>query len=202
MKKLSSLILIATLSVGSLFAQKAAVVGTVNMERVLADYAAYQSALERIAGAEQTAQEEIDSFKQKLGLDVVESQIQELQQKSLNPAIADAERQAAAEEAKDLIAANEAKIRQLNDFGQQLQDKTQQARQSALNPYEYKARDAVNSVAKDKNIDLVFPIIPRDVKVQEDDGSETEYSFYAGQVMFASDALEITDAVIAILNAE
>ena len=89
---------------------------------------AYQTALERVEGTEQTAQEEVEAFKEKLGLSEVEGKVQELQQKSQNPAIADEERKLAMEEAQSLINQNEAKIQQLSAFGQQLQQRMQQAR--------------------------------------------------------------------------
>ena len=202
MKKLISLIFVTILSAGSIFAQKAALVATVNMDLVLGGYVAYQTALERVEGTEQTAQEEVEAFKEKLGLLEVEGKVQELQQKSQNPAIADEERKLAMEEAQSLINQNEAKIQQLSAFGQQLQQRMQQARTRALSPFEFKAREAVNTVANDKSVDLVLPIVPRQINTQGEDGTETQYSLLAGQVMYASDALEITDAVIAVLNAE
>ena len=85
MKKLISLIFVTILSAGSIFAQKAAVIATVNMDLVLGGYDAYQTALERVEGSEQTAQEEVEAFKEKLGLLEVEGKVQELQQKSQNP---------------------------------------------------------------------------------------------------------------------
>ena len=202
MNKLISLIFVTILSAGSIFAQKAAVIATVNMDLVLGGYDAYQTALERVEGSEQTAQEEVEAFKEKLGLLEVEGKVQELQQKSQNPAIADEERKSAMEEAQSLINQNEAKIQQLSAFGQQLQQRVQQARTRALSPYEFIAREAVNTVANDKSVDLVLPIVPRQINTQDEDGTETQYSLLAGQVMYASDALEITDAVIAVLNAE
>ena len=89
------------------------------------DYVDYQSALKRVEGAAQTAQEEVDAFKAKLGLDEVEAKVQELQQTAQNPATADIARQNAENEAQKLINENQAKIQQLNAYGTQLQQQNQ-----------------------------------------------------------------------------
>ena len=132
----------------------------------------------------------------------MESKIQELQQKRQNPAIADEERKLAMEEEQSLINQNEAKIQQLRAYGQQLQQRLQQAETTALSPFEFKAREAVNTIANDKSVDLVLPIVPRQIDTKMRMVQRLQYNLLAGQVMYASDALEITDAVIAILNAE
>ena len=202
MKKLISVFLASLFAVSGSFAQKAAVTGTVNMERLMNDYVAYQTAVTRVEGSEQTAKEEVEKLKDKLGLVELESRVQDLRQKASNPAIADEERKSAEVEVQQLLKDNQAKIQQLNAFGQQLQKKNQQARQTALAPFQLKAREAIVAVAKDKAIDLVVPIIPRELKLKDAAGVETEYNFFDGQIFYADDALEITDAVIAVLNAQ
>ncbi len=202
MNKLISLIFISILSAGPISAQKAAIVATVNFELVLGSYVAYQTALERVEGTKQTAVDEIEAYKNELGLTEVESKIQELQQKRQNPAIADEERKLAGQEEQSLLKQNAAKIEQFRAYGQDLQQRLQQAETTALSPLQYKAREAVNTVAKEKSVDLVLPIVPRQIDTIDEDGIETSHSLLAGQVMYASDALDITNAVIAILNAE
>jgi Skp family chaperone for outer membrane proteins len=202
MKKIIAFALVAIIAASTNFAQEASRVGTVNMERLMKDYVDYQSALKRVEGAAQSAQEEVDAFKAKLGLDAVETKVQELQQTAQNPATADMARQAAETEAQQLIADNQAKIQQLNAFGTQLQQKNQQNRNVILNPFQLKMREAIIEVAKDKNFDLVVPINPQKISVPLGDDETQEYNVFMGNVLFADDSIEITDSVIAVLNAE
>ena len=201
MKKTLLLVLATLMAAGSNFAQEASRVGTVNMERLMNDYVEYQSAVKRVEGAAQTAQEEVDAFKAKLGLDVVETKVQELQQTAQNPATADIARQNAESEAQKLINENQAKIQQLNAYGTQLQQQNQQNRNRILNPYQLKIRAAIIEVAKDKGFDLVVPIVPQTISVPVGEESE-EYNVFMGNTLYAADSIEITDSVIAVLNAE
>ena len=201
MKKTLLLVLATLMVAGSNFAQEASRVGTVNMERLMNDYVEYQSAVKRVEGAAQTAQEEVDAFKAKLGLDEVETKVQELQQTAQNPATADIARQNAESEAQKLINENQAKIQQLNAYGTQLQQQNQQNRNRVLNPYQLKIRAAIIEVAKDKGFDLVVPIVPQTISVPVGEESE-EYNVFMGNTLYASDSIEITDSVIAVLNAE
>lgn len=201
MKKTLLLVLATLMVAGSNFAQEASRVGTVNMERLMNDYVEYQSAVKRVEGAAQTAQEEVDAFKAKLGLDEVETKVQELQQTAQNPATADIARQNAESEAQKLINENQAKIQQLNAYGTQLQQQNQQNRNRILNPYQLKIRAAIIEVAKDKGFDLVVPIVPQTISVPVGEESE-EYNVFMGNTLYASDSIEITDSVIAVLNAE
>lgn len=202
MKKIISITLASLLIAGSIFAQKASSIGTVNMERLMEDYVSYQVALKKVEGAAKTAQEEIDAFKAKLGLDEVEVKVQELQETAQNPATADMARQNAQAEAQKLIADNQASIQQLNAYGAQLQQQNDQNRNNILNPFQLKIREAIIDVAKDKGYDLIVPIAPRKVTVPSDAGKEVEYSIFMGDILYAGDSLEITDSVIALLNAE
>lgn len=202
MKKTIVLALVTLMAAGFSFAQEASRVGTVNMERLMNDYVDYQSAVKRVEGAAQTAQEEVDAFKAKLGLDEVEAKVQELQQTAQNPATADIARQNAESEAQKLIEENQAKIQQLNAYGTQLQQQNQQNRNRILNPYQLKMREAIIEVAKDKGFDLVVPIAPQKVTVPVDEETTEEYNVFMGNILYASDNIEITDSVIAVLNAE
>jgi Skp family chaperone for outer membrane proteins len=184
------------------FAQEPSRVGTVNMERLMNDYVDYQSAVKRVEGAAQSAQEEVDAFKAKLGLDAIEAQVQELQQTAQNPATADLARQNAEAEAQKLINDNQAKIQQLNAYGNQLQQQNQQNRNLILNPFQLKMREAIIEVAKDKGFDLIVPIAPQKINVPAGDDKVDEYNVFMGNILYASDSIEITDSVIAVLNAD
>ena len=67
----------------------------------------------------------------------------------------------------------------LNQFRQQAQALAQQGQEEDLAPLQEKAVEAVKTVAEDKGIDLVVP---------------------KNNLIYSSDALEISDAVIAVLN--
>ena len=67
----------------------------------------------------------------------------------------------------------------LNQFRQQAQALAQQGQEEDLAPLQAKAVEAVKTVAEDKGIDLVVP---------------------KNNLIYSSDALDISDAVIAVLN--
>ncbi|NCG09112.1 MAG: hypothetical protein GWO81_06035 [Verrucomicrobia bacterium] len=202
MKKIITFVLVTLMAASFSFAQEPSRVGTVNMERLMNDYVAYQSAVKRVEGAAQTAQEEVDAFKAKLGLDVVEAKVQELQQTAQNPATADLARQNAEEEAQKLINDNQSKIQQLNAYGTQLQQQNQQNRNLILNPFQLKMREAIIEVAKDKGFDLIVPIAPQKINVPAGEDEVKEYNVFMGNILYASDNIEVTDMVIAVLNAD
>lgn len=202
MKKLITYALVTLMAASFSFAQEPSRVGTVNMERLMNDYVDYQSAVKRVEGAAQSAQEEVDAFKAKLGLDAIEAQVQELQQTAQNPATADLARQNAEAEAQKLINDNQAKIQQLNAYGNQLQQQNQQNRNLILNPFQLKMREAIIEVAKDKGFDLIVPIAPQKINVPAGDDKVDEYNVFMGNILYASDSIEITDSVIAVLNAD
>jgi Skp family chaperone for outer membrane proteins len=202
MKKIITYALVTLMAASFSFAQEPSRVGTVNMERLMNDYVDYQSAVKRVEGAAQSAQEEVDAFKAKLGLDAIEAQVQELQQTAQNPATADLARQNAEAEAQKLINDNQAKIQQLNAYGNQLQQQNQQNRNLILNPFQLKMREAIIEVAKDKGFDLIVPIAPQKINVPAGDDKVDEYNVFMGNILYASDSIEITDSVIAVLNAD
>ena len=68
---------------------------------------------------------------------------------------------------------------EINQFRQQAQQLAQQGQQEELAPLQEKAVEAVKTIAVDKGIDLVVP---------------------KNQSIYASDALDISEAVIALLN--
>ncbi|CAI8269090.1 MAG: Uncharacterised protein [Opitutia bacterium UBA7350] len=203
MKKIIAIALVTLITAGFSFAQEASRVGSVNMERLANDYVDFQSALKRVEGANETAAEEVGSLQTKLGLDVVEARIQELQQIIQNPATADTAKQSSQTEIQGLIAENQEKIQQLNSYGADLQQQIEQNRIRIIRPYQLKMRQAIIEVAKDKGFDLIVPILPQKVTVPTGEGQETEeYSVFAGNILYATDSIEITDSVIAVLNAD
>lgn len=179
MKKLVTILTLSVCATFALVAQKTPVVGTVNVQRVLNDYNAFQSAVEKVRGSVAPVEEEMQKMQQNIQEIVAKGREAEL--KRDNPATSDA----AKAEAEKEVAALQDQMRQeqarLQQFRQQAQQMAQKGQQEQLEPLQEKAVEAVSVVAEDKGLDLVLP---------------------TNSVIYASDELEITDAVIALLNAE
>lgn len=179
MKKILTIITASVIITAGVFAQKAPVVGTVDVQRVLNDYTVFQTAVEKIRGSVAPVEEEIQKMQANIQQIITEGREAETMTK--NPAaseVAVAEAQAKVAELQRQLQQEQTK---LNQFRQQAQQLAQKGQQEELAPLQEKAVEAVANVAKDKGIDLVLA---------------------KNNVIFADDSLEITDAVIAILNAE
>jgi outer membrane protein len=177
MKKFTTLILTSLLFATGLFAQKAPVIGVVDVQRVLADFTDFQVALEKVRGSVAPVEEEMQKMQASIQTIVTEGR--ELETKANNPAASEDARA----EAMDALPAIQAKLQEvqanLNQFRQQAQELAQQGQKEQLAPLQSRAVEAVKAVAEDKGIDLVFP---------------------KNNLIYTSDALEISDAVIAFLN--
>ena len=177
MKKITNVIIASLLITTGLFAQKTPVVGVVDVQRVLADYTAFQTAVEKVKGSVAPVEEEMK--KMQASIEAIVSEGRTIETKAKNPA--------ASEEARAEAQAQVAELQQklqkaqvdLQQFRQQAQQLAQQGQQEELAPLQEKAVEAVKTVAEDKGIDLVVP---------------------KNTVIFSSDSLEISDAVIAELN--
>lgn len=179
MKKTIIILSLSILATAGLVAQKTPVVGTVDVQRVLNDYNEFQSAVEKVRGSVAPVEEEMRKMQQNIQDIVTKGREAEL--KRDNPATSDS----AKAEAEAQVAQLQEQLRQeqarLQQFRQQAQQMAQQGQQEELAPLQEKAVEAVATVAEDKGIDLVLP---------------------KNSVIFASDELEITDAVIALLNSQ
>jgi len=178
MKKIITLLFISSICAASLYAQMTPVIATVDVQRVLNDYTAFQKAVEKVKGSVAPVEEEMKRMQANIE-DIVTTG-REVEAKVKNPAL-DEEAKA---EARAQVATLQAQLQQaqieLQQFRQQAQQLAQQGQKEQLAPLQQKAVDAVKQVAQDKGIDLVVPL---------------------NTVVFAADALEISDAVIAVLNA-
>lgn len=178
MKKFTTVFIASLIIATGLFAQKTPIVAVVDVQRVLNDYAAFQAAVEKVRGSVAPVEEEMQKMQQSIQNIVTEGQAAET--KAKNPAASDEARS----EAQAKVAQLQQQLQQaqveLQQFRQQAQQLAQQGQQTELAPLQEKAVDAVKVVAEDKGIDLVLP---------------------KNAVIYASDALEISDAVIAVLNA-
>jgi outer membrane protein len=179
MKKTITLILVSLFCAAALFAQKTPVVATVNVQRILNDYTEFQAAVEKVKGSVAPVEEEMK--KMQSNLEAIVTKGREAEAKAKNPALGDEAKAEAKAEIAGLQAQLQAAQVELQQFRQQAQQLAQQGQQEELAPLQQKAVEAVKEVAKDKGIDLVVPI---------------------NSVVYSSDELEISDAVIAVLNAQ
>ena len=177
MKKFTILIFASLLLVTGLFAQKAPIVGVVDVQRVLADFTEFQTAVEKVRGSVAPVEEEMQRMQTNIQAIVTEGR--EIETKASNPAASEEARAAAAAALPALQAKRQAAQAHYSQVRQQAQALAQQGQEEDLAPLQEKAIEAVKTVAEDKGIDLVVPKNKR---------------------IYSSDALEISDAVIAVLN--
>jgi len=178
MKKITTAFITSIFCVAGLFAQKAPVVATVNVQRILNDYTAFQNAVEKVKGSVAPVEEEMKKMQENIQAIVIAGR--EVEAKAKNPALGEGARAEAKAEVAKLQAQLQIAQTDLNQFRQQAQQLAQQGQKDELAPLQQKAVEAVKAVAEDKGIDLVLPM---------------------NTVVYASEALEISDAVIAVLNA-
>ena len=177
MKKSTTLIFAFLMLSTGLFAQKASIVGVVDVQRVLADFTEFQAAVEKVRGSVAPVEEEMQKMQSSIQTIVTEGR--EIEVKASNPAASEDARAEAAAALPGLQAKLQEAQANLNQFRQQAQELAQQGQEEQLAPLQARAVEAVKTVAEDKGIDLVVP---------------------KNNVIFSSDALEISDAVIAVLN--
>jgi outer membrane protein len=177
MKKITTLTLASLLLASGLFAQKTPVVGVVDVQRVLADYTEFQAAVEKVRGSVAPVEEEMQKMQASIQAIVTEGR--EVETKAKNPAASEDARAEAQVQVGELKVKLQEAQADLNQFRQQAQQLAQQGQKDELAPLQAKAIEAVKTVAEDKGIDLVFP---------------------KNNLIYSSDALEISDAVIAALN--
>ena len=178
MKKLTIPFFAVLCAVSGLFAQKTPIVATVDVQRVLADYSEFQAAVEKVRGSVAPVEEEMQ--KMQGSIQEIVAQGREAEAKANNPAASAEARSEAEAQVEALQGQLQEEQRKLQQFRQQAQQLAQEGQQEELAPLQEKALEAVSTVAEDKGIDLVLP---------------------ANGVIYSDDSLEITDAVIAVLNA-
>ena len=177
MKKITIFILAFLFLATGLFAQKATTVGVVDVSLILADFTEFQTAIEKVRGSVAPVEEEMQKMQANIQAIVTEGR--EVDVMANNPAASEDARAEAVAKVGELQAKlNEAQA-SLNQFRQQAQELARKGQEEQLAPLEAKVREAVKTVAEDKGIDLVAP---------------------KNQIMYSSEALDISDAVIAVLN--
>ena len=177
MKKITIFILASLLLATGLFAQKSPIAGVVDVQRVLAGFTEFQAAVEKVRGSVAPVEEEMQRMQTSIQAIVTEGR--EIETKASNPAASEEARAEAAAALPELQAKLQEAQANLNQFRQQAQALAQQGQEEDLAPLQAKAVQAVKTVAEDKGIDIVH--------------AKTN-------LIFTSDELDISDAVIALLN--
>ena len=177
MKKSTTLILAFLLLSTGLFAQKDSIVAVVDVQRVLADFTEFQAAVEKVRGSVAPVEEEMQKMQSSIQTIVTEGR--EIEVKASNPAASEEARAKAAAALPELQAKLQEAQANLNQFRQQAQELAQQGQEEQLAPLQARAVEAVKTVAEKKGINLVFP---------------------KNNLIYSSEALDISDSVIAVLN--
>ncbi|MFT4901908.1 MAG: outer membrane protein [Lentimonas sp.] len=179
MKKTTTVFFASLFLAMGLFAQKAPIVATVDVQRVLNDYNKFQTAVEKVRASVAPVEEEMQNMQENLQAIVTEGRAAETTAK--NPAASDEARQEAQAKVAELQVKLQEEQAKLRQFQQQAQQLAQRGQQEQLEPLQQKALEVVKTVAADKGIDLVLP---------------------TNAVIYSAESLEITDTIIAVLNAE
>lgn len=179
MKKTTTILLASLFLAVGLFAQKTPLVATVDVQRVLNDYSEFQAAVAKVRASVEPVEQEMQKMQQSLQAIVAEGRAAETTAK--NPAASDEARQEAQAKVAELGAKLQSEQGMLRQFQQQAQQLAQQGQKEQLEPLQQKALEVVKTVATDKGLDLVIP---------------------TNSVIYSAPTLEITDSVIAVLNAQ
>jgi len=177
MKKIS-LLFAAIFCASGLFAQKTPIIATIDIQRVLSEYNAYQAAFEKVKSSVIPVEEEMRRM-QSSAQEIMSKGI-DLQSEIENPSINEGRKSEAELEILEIRKQLQTLQIEIQQFRQQAQQLTQQGQRDELAPLQEKAVDIVQQVAKDMGIDLVVP---------------------SNSVLYYSEEMEITDVVIELLNA-
>ena len=152
-------------------------IATVDEQKVLSEYVAFNQAREKVLASVAPIQEEIQKMQEEITNIIAEAR--EADATSNNPALDDEAR----DEARSKLIGYQTELQnkqvQLQQFSQQAQELGQNGQQQELLPLQQKAQDVVKEIAKDEGIELVFS---------------------TNSVIYADEALDISDKVIAELN--
>lgn len=179
MKKTTTVFFASLFLAVGLFAQKTPMMATVDVQRVLNDYVEFQAAVEKVRASVGPVEEEMQKMQQNMQAIVNDGRAAETTAK--NPAASEEARQQAQAKVAELQGKLQAEQGKLRQFQQQAQQMAQQGQKEQLEPLQKKALEAVKTIAADKGIDMVIP---------------------TNAVIYSAESMEITDTVIAVLNAQ
>ena len=155
----------------------AASIATVDEQKVLSEYVAFNQAREKVLASVAPIQEEIQKMQEEITNIIAEAR--EADATSNNPALDDEAR----DEARSKLIGYQTELQnkqvQLQQFSQQAQELGQNGQQQELLPLQQKAQDAVKKIAEDEGIGLVLS---------------------TNSVIYVEESLDISDKVISELN--
>ena len=152
-------------------------IATVDEQKVLSEYIAFNQAREKVLASVAPIQEEIEKMQEEITNIIAEAR--EADAISNNPALDDEAR----DEARSKLIGYQTELQnkqvQLQQFSQQAQELGQNGQQQELVPLQQKAQDVVKKIAEDENIGIVLS---------------------TNSVIYVDDAFDISDKVITELN--
>lgn len=161
----------------SIITLNASTIATVDEQRVLSEYIAFNEAREKVLASVAPIQQEIQNMQEEITNIIAEAR--EADAISNNPALDEDAR----DEARSKLIEYQTKLQnkqvQLQQFSQQAQELGQNGQQQELVPLQQKAQDAVKEIAEKNNIDIVLSL---------------------NSVIHVDESLDISDKVIAELN--
>ena len=152
-------------------------IATVDEQKVLSEYVAFNQAREKVLASVAPIQEEIQKMQEEITGIIANAR--EPDATSNNPALDDDARNEARSKLVEYQTTLQNKQVQLQQFSQQAQELGQNGQQQELIPLQQKAQDAVKKIAEDDGIDIVLS---------------------TNSVIYVKDTLDISDKVISELN--
>ena len=152
-------------------------IATVDEQKVLSEYVAFNQAREKVLASVAPIQEEIQKMQEEITGIIAEAR--EADATSNNPALDDEARDEARSKLIEYQTTLQNKQVQLQQFSQQAQELGQNGQQQELLPLQQKAQDAVKKIAEENDIDIVLS---------------------TNSVIYVEDALDISNKVITELN--
>ena len=152
-------------------------IATVDEQKVLSEYVAFNQAREKVLASVAPIQEEIQKMQEEITGIIANAR--EADATSNNPALDDDARNEARSKLVEYQTTLQNKQVQLQQFSQQAQELGQNGQQQELIPLQQKAQDAVKKIAEDDGIDIVLS---------------------TNSVIYVKDTLDISDKVISELN--
>ncbi len=152
-------------------------IATVDEQKVLSEYVAFNQAREKVLASVAPIQEEIQKMQEEITGIIADAR--EADATSNNPALDDDARDTARSKLVEYQTTLQNKQVQLQQFSQQAQELGQNGQQQELIPLQQKAQDAVKKIAEDDGIDIVLS---------------------TNSVIYVKDSLDISDKVISELN--
>lgn len=159
------------------FSVNAAKVVTVDVEKVLSEYVAFNQAMDKVRSSVAPIEQEIQRMQEEITSIIADAR--EADATSNNLALDDEARDEARSKLVQLQSKLQSKQAQLQQFSIQVQDLAKKGQEKELTPLQDKALATVEKIAQDEGIDIVIA---------------------TANVIYSKEALDISDKVISELN--